>query len=768
MTKKKTNTNNNENNQTSKRKSKPHGASALPSKEAILDYIETSATKLGKREIARAFNIKGEDRIILKQLLRELTEEGRIAKPKKHIHSREKLRPVGVLEVSGNDDNGDLFAVPHDWNPVSEGPAPRVLLTLKPGRIPGIGDHVLCRIDPTAEADGYAYIGSPIKIIPRDKPRQLGIFRKIGDGGLIEPIDKKALREWRLPPRDCGEAKDGELVRFEVTKAGRNLSPHARIIERVGNPEGERAISLIAIENHGLRCVFPAGLEAELEALKKPTVKGREDLRKIPLITIDPEDARDHDDAVWAAPDDDPANEGGWVVIVAIADVAFYVHTGTALDREALKRGNSVYFPDRVVPMLPEKLSNDLCSLKEGVDRPCLAVRMVFDANGRKITHRFVRGMMRSAAKLSYGAAQAAIDGRTNDKTGPLLEPVLKPLWAAYEALRKAREKRGPLELDLPERKIILDDNGRVARIIIPERLDAHRLIEEFMIQANVAAAETLEAVKSPLLYRIHDAPADEKVNALAEFLETLALSMPKGNRIQPSHFNRILAKTKEGEFSELVNEVILRTQAQAEYSARNLGHFGLNLRRYAHFTSPIRRYADLIVHRALIRSLKLGPDGITDEEMGGLEQVAEQISQAERRAMSAERETIDRLIALHLSSHVGSAFHGRVSGVTRSGMFVKLNDNGADGFIPASTIGRDYYYFSEADHALIGERTGEVYRLGDTVEVKLAEAHPAAGALRFQLISDGRFDLKLSKKRRGIARAGRPAKPHGPRGRRR
>ncbi len=724
---------------------------ALPNKDAILEFIEQSAVKVGKREIARAFNMKGDDRVVLKQILRELAEEGRIDKPRKFIRPRDKLRPVGVLEVAGTDDNGDYYAVPIDWNALSEGKPPRALLLLKPGRIPGEGDHVLCRIDPTVEQDGYEYVASPIKILKREKPRQLGIFRKIGDGGVIEPTDKKNLREWRLSPRETGDAQDGELVRFEVTKSGRHsLSSNARIVERLGHPQGERAISMIAIENYGLPNVFPPALDDELARVKKPTLRAREDLRKIPLITIDPEDARDHDDAVWAAPDDDKANKGGFVVIVAIADVAHYVHAGSALDREALRRGNSVYFPDRVVPMLPEMLSNDLCSLKEGEDRPCLAVRMVFDKSGQKVGHRFIRGMMRSAAKLSYAEAQAAMDGRPNEKTEPLLAPVLKPLWAVYEALKAARAKRGPLELDLPERKLILDEQGHVARIFTPDRLDAHRLIEELMIQANVAAAETLEEAKSPLLYRVHDAPAEEKINALAEFLETLDLSIAKGSRLQPSHFNRVLARTQESEFAELVNEVILRTQAQAEYSARNLGHFGLNLRRYAHFTSPIRRYADLIVHRALIRALKLGPDGLADSEMAELEHVAEQISQAERRAMSAERETVDRLIALHLAGHVGATFRGRVSGVTRSGLFVKLNENGADGFIPASTIGRDYYIFSENDHALIGERTGETYRLGDKVDVRLVEAHPAAGALRFQLVSEGRYDLKLSRKKRG------------------
>lgn len=731
----------------------------LPSKDAILQFIRSSPAKIGKREIARAFNLRGDDRILLKEILRELADEGRVTRARRRVRSRRELRSVTVLEMAGQDENGELYAIPIDWNESAEGTPPRVLMRLRAGRVPGIGDHVLTRIEPLTGTEGIEYTGTPIKILPRERDRQLGIFRKLKDGGVIEPVDKKQLREWRIPPGDTEGAEDGELVRFEITKAGpgRVLAPRARILERIGHPEGERAISLIAIENYGLPNVFPQAVETEVAGLKPPTLRGREDLRNVPLITIDPADAKDHDDAVWAAPDDDPHNKGGFVVIVAIADVAFYVRPGTALDREALKRGNSVYFPDQVVPMLPETLSNDLCSLKEGVDRPCLAVRMVFDKEGRKRDHRFTRAMMRSAAKLAYPEAQAAIDGNGSDKTKPLLDSVLKPLWAAYAALRAAREKRGPLELDLPERKIILDEQGRVARVVTPDRLDAHRLIEEFMIQANVAAAEALEAAKSPLLYRIHDAPSEEKVKALAEFLATLSINLPKAGLMQPSQFNRILEKTRDSEITELINEVILRSQAQAEYSPRNLGHFGLNLRRYAHFTSPIRRYADLIVHRALIRSLKLGPGGLADEEMSELDSVGAQISQAERRAMAAERDTIDRLIAIHLASRIGATFAGRIAGVTRSGLFVKLNENGADGFIPASTIGRDYYVYAEDKHALIGERTGEAYRLGDWVEVRLVEAHPAAGALRFQLTSEGRYDIKLGQKKRIVGRGKGP-----------
>ena len=602
----------------------------------------------------------------------------------------------------------------------------------------------------------FGYIASPIKKLPRDKPRQLGLLRKGGHGFVIESIDKKDLRELPVQDGEMDGAGDGELVRFETLRDARTGRPAARIIERIGHPQGEKSVSLIAIHNHGLRDRFGEDAIEELETLPELTMAQREDLTRIPLVTIDPHDAKDHDDAVWAAPDPDPANDGGAVAVVAIADVSFYVRPATALDHEASLRGNSVYFPDRVVPMLPEKLSNDLCSLREGELRPCLAVRMTFDRNGKKLSHRFMRASMRSAAKLSYQEAQAAIDGKASAKTAPLAESILRPLWQVYGILKEARQKRGPLDLDLPERKIILDERGLVSRVIVPERLEAHRLIEEFMIQANVAAAEALEALKSPLIYRVHDAPSSEKLVALSEFLASIGINAPKTGFNRPHQFNSILAKVAGTEHEELLNEVVLRSQAQAEYRPGNLGHFGLNLRRYAHFTSPIRRYADLIVHRALVSAFKLGEGGLSDDERSKLDRIAEVISQCERKAMSAERETVDRLIAMHLAERVGEAFKARISGVTRFGLFVKLSDTGADGFVPAATLGRDYYRHVENAHALVGERTGESFRLGDKVEVRLVEANPAAGALRFDMLSDGRFSAGLA--RPGSKRSGKGA----------
>jgi len=494
---------------------------------------------------------------------------------------------------------------------------------------------------------------------------------------------------------------------------------------------------MIAIHTHEIPHIFPQAVLDEAAAAKPAPSAGREDWRKLPLVTIDPADAKDHDDAVFAEPDPDQKNPGGVIVSVAIADVAHYVLPGSPLDREALKRGNSVYFPDRVVPMLPERISNDLCSLRENENRPALAVRMTFAADGRKLRHSFHRVTMRSAAKLSYPQAQAAIDGAPDDKTGPILDTVLRPLWQAYAVLKRGREAREPLELDLPERKILLKADGTVDRVVVPDRLDAHKLIEEFMIQANVAAAETLEARRQALLYRVHDAPSLAKQEGLREFLGSIGLSLARGAQLRPSQFNQILSRVDGADNEELVNEVVLRSQSQAEYAPDNIGHFGLNLRRYAHFTSPIRRYADLIVHRALISALGLGKDGISTAEEERLDEIAGLISAAERRAMAAERDTVDRLVATYLAERKGEIFDARISGVTKSGLFVQLPAFGADGFVPVSSLSGDYYMFDDTTHALFGQRSGCGYQLADRVEVRLVEVAPMAGAMRFEMLSE-------------------------------
>jgi ribonuclease R len=718
----------------------------LPTREEILEFIKTSQDKSpGKREIARAFAVKGGDRIALKQLLAEMTEEGLLSGNRKGFKEPGALPPVGVLEIVSRDEEGELIAEAVGGE-IGEHGRERVLVLPWRGAARaveaalGVGDRILARLTRLDEADtaGYRYEAEPIKRLPKEKRRSLGIFRaRPKGGGVIDPVDRKEMKEWPIAPGDEGKARDGDLVRFDLTRSSRLHVPQARVVETLGNPQDQRKVSLIAVHSHGIPDEFPHAVLTEVERLRAAAPAGRADLRALPLVTIDPADARDHDDAVHAAPDSDPHNKGGFVLHVAIADVAHYVHPGSRLDREARMRGNSVYFPDRVVPMLPERISNDLCSLREGEERPCLAVRIVVDKHGNKKSHAVLRGLMRSAAKLAYEEAQAAIDGRPSRKCEPLVKPVLEPLWGAYAALSAARERREPLDLDLPERKVLLDRMGRVERVVVPQRLTAHRLIEEYMIQANVAVAEILEAKRAPVVYRVHDAPSKEKIVSLREFLDSLDLKLPSAGSLRAGDFNKLLHRAKSLPVADLVNEVVLRSQSQAVYAADNIGHFGLHLARYAHFTSPIRRYADLLVHRSLVRALGLGAGGLADTEAAELKEIAQQISDAERRAMSAERETMDRLIAEFLAERVGAEFGARISGTTRAGLFVRLDDTGADGFVPAATLD-DYYRHDESLHALVGDRTGGVYRLGDTVRVRLVEAVPSAGALRFEMLSPG------------------------------
>jgi len=713
-------------------------AERLPSREQVLEALAQEENVKGTRDLAKLFGIRGDMRRPFKALLAELEGEGVIARTRKSLRRTAALPPVTVLDIPTDADPDDLHAFPAQWNP-EEGEPPRVRVVVgsKARAVPAPGDRILARIDAGEDAVPI-YTARPMKVLDKPRRAHIGIVRTDADGARLIPVDRKQ-QEMRIPAGDLGAARDGDLVEVEIRLSGRLMIPRARVTAVIGNPHSEGAISLIAIHNLEIPHKFPPSVLREADAATEATLKGREDWRSLPLVTIDPIDAKDHDDAVHAAPDDNAKNPGGFIVTVAIADVAAYVRPGSALDREAYLRGNSVYFPDRVVPMLPERISNDLCSLKEGEARPALAVRMVLAADGSKKSHSFHRVLMRSAARLSYGQVQAAIDGSPDDQTGPLLETVLQPLWAAYTAMGRARDRRGPLALDLPERRIILDDKGMVADIRIPERLEAHRLIEEMMIAANVAAAETLEQKRTELLYRVHEEPSAEKLQMLRDFLGSLDIALKKSEAVRAADFNGILAQARKAGNVEQVSEMVLRSQAQAEYAAENYGHFGLNLDRYAHFTSPIRRYADLIVHRALIRALGLGEDGLTDQEAGKLAGIAQHISATERRAMLAERETSDRLLAQFLADRIGARFEGRISGVTRSGLFVRLLETGADGFIPASTLGRDYYRFIEERQAMVGERGGETFALGDPVTVRLLEATPVAGGLRLELLSEGR-----------------------------
>jgi len=688
-----------------------------------------------KRDLAQLLGLKGSDRITLKRVLRELEQDGAIDGNKKRgLTRRGELPEITVIEVAGIDNDGEALARPVQWD--SNEPAPTIyLMPPKQGGAPAPGARLLARL----EKRGEHYEARIIRKLENETPsRLLGVLREHPKGFRLEPVDKKARTEYALEKSDLGGAKNNELVAAEPVPGRIAGFSRVRVVERIGSMDSPRTISLIAIHDHGIPTEFPAAVIAQAQAAQPADPRGRTDLRAIPLLTIDPADARDHDDAVWAGPDDDPGNPGGHVCLVAIADVAHYVTPGSALDKEALKRGNSAYFPDRVVPMLPEELSADLCSLKEGLDRACLAVRMVFDAKGKKRSHTFLRGIMRSAARLTYQQAQAAFDGRPDAAMPETVKQTLAQLWNAYKSLTMARSHRDPLDLDLPERRIVLGADGHVASIAYRDRLESMKLIEEFMVLANVAAAESLEEKRTPLIYRVHDTPSKEKVFAFSDFLRTLNMNFAKGQVLKPGVFNRILEQGKGKPHEAVLNDVVLRSQAQAIYDNANIGHFGLNLAKYAHFTSPIRRYADLIVHRALIRAFHFGDDGLSDGEAGKLKAVAEHITITERRAMAAERDSTDRYVAAYMADRIGAEFPARVSGVTRFGLFVRLAETGADGLIPVRALGAEFFRHDEKAQALIGERSRHAYRMGDILQVTLEEAAPVTGGLRFALAGTG------------------------------
>jgi ribonuclease R len=752
----------------------------FPTKEEVLRFIRESETPVGKREIARAFQLKGSDRIPLKALLKELEREGAVDRGRnRRMGAAGELPEVTVVQIIGPDEDGDLWARPVNIRPDDAEPRILVIEEKRGPRVPthpgarshtalGPGDRVLVRL---TRVDADEYEARPIRKLESRATRVVGLVSRAGDGSLrIAPADRRIRTEFLIDGRSIHGVQAGEIVAAEVEPGRPMGTPRARIVERLGRTGEARSVSLISIAAHGIPAEFPRAAIEQAEAAGPATLGHRTDLRNVPLVTIDGEDARDFDDAVHAQADTDPKNPGGWKLLVAIADVAHYVRTGDPLDKSARERGNSVYFPDRVVPMLPEALSNGWCSLKPDEDRPVMAVEIVIDADGKKKRHHFLRGLMRSAARLTYERAQAAMDGRTDAVTALLLEPVIKPLYGAYHALMKARLARGTLELDLPERRVHLDANGEVLKIEARDRLDSHRLIEEFMIAANVAAAEALEKKRWPCMYRVHDQPDPTRIEALREVLDGLDLHLPRGQVIRPAHFTKLLQKAAKTPYADMINSLVLRSQSQAVYSPENLGHFGLALGRYAHFTSPIRRYADLLVHRALIGAYGFGDDGIP-REVPGFKETGDHISATERRAAAAEREAVDRYTAAFLVKRTGELFGGRVSGVIRAGLFVQLDETGADGIVPVSSLPNDFYDHDEQRHALVGRRWGQVYRLGDKVQVRLVSAQPLTGGLTFELIEGGGQDMApMPPRGKGRAKSG-PARKKShmpPRGKRR
>ncbi|WP_294324525.1 VacB/RNase II family 3'-5' exoribonuclease [uncultured Sphingomonas sp.] len=728
----------------------------LPTREQILDFIQTSDTPAGKREIARAFGLSAQQKISLKALLKDMADEGLIdSAPGRAFHKMGGLPKVTVLRVADVDDGGNVWAVPERWE--AETPPPRVRVRERGRRSAlGIGDRILAR---TEEA-GAGWAAYPMKKLDRAAEAVLGVLRAEGDKLWLQGVDKKERRE--VPVSDAGGAAPGDLVLAAM--AGRPPRITARVVERLGDPFEARSFSLIAIHKHGIPDVFSEEVLAEARKVAAYPVKDREDLRHLPIVAIDPIDARDHDDAVWAKADDSADNDGGWQAIVAIADVSFYVRPGSDLDKSARSRGNSVYFPDRVVPMLPEILSADVCSLKAGQDRAALVCHLTIAKDGTLKAWRFTRAVIRVAANIAYEHAQAAIDGVEGAPVpAELVDHALKPLWQCWAALAKARAKREPLDLDLPERRIVLDDKGRILSVAPRERLDSMRLIEDYMIAANVAAAKALEAKKAPVMYRVHEPPTREKLVALKDYLETFDVPFALGQVVRPATFNHILERIGEADFRPQVMEQILRTQTQAFYGPQNHGHFGLGLGSYAHFTSPIRRYADLIVHRSLVGSYGLGEGALPADDAANMERVGEAISGLERRAMEAERETVDRYVAAYLAEHVGTVMEARITGVASFGFFATVEGVGGDGLVPARDLGTEYFRFDESSQSLIGDQSGETFVAGQRLQLRLAEANPVSGALRFEL-PDGKGSAGSSgDRRRGppprvLKRRGRPA----------
>ncbi len=740
----------------------------LPTRDQILAFIQESDQPAGKREIAREFGLKGHEKIALKALLKDMTDEGLVdLAPGRAFHKMGGVPKVTVLKIV-EIEGATAIAVPEHWEP--EGiPLPKLRVVERGKRAAlGIGDRILAR---TEEA-GRGWLAHPMKRLPKASEQLLGVI-EIGENGRfwLKSIDKKARFDTAIS--EIGGAEPGDLVLADLTGNGPRRS--AKVNTVLGDPFAPKSFSLIAIHKLGIPFEMPeeAEDEAALVSALPVTQEGREDLRHLPIIAIDPRDARDFDDAIWAAPDEDPANTGGFRAIVAIADVAYYVRPGSALDREALKRGNSVYFPDLVVPMLPHSLSSDKCSLRAGEDRAVIACHMVISKTGVVTSWRFTRAIARISANIPYPDAQAAIDGKMEN---PLLQTALRPLWACWSLLYKARKKREPLALDLPERRITLNDQGKVTGVALREVLDAHRLVEDYMIAANVAAAKALEAKKSPLIYRAHEPPSREKLIALKEYLKTFDMEFALGQVIKPSTFNAILSKIEchenGDEIRPQVMESVLRSQTQAYYTPQNVGHFGLSLGSYAHFTSPIRRYSDLVVHRALVSAYGLEMPvpknkeiktvtGLSSRDFERLDVTSETISRTERRAMEAERETTDRYVAAYLSDHVGEIVNARITGVQNFGFFATVEEIGGDGLVPVSTLGSDYFHYDQDSQTLIGEKSRVEYRPGMRIPLRLAEANPVSGALRFELPEGGSQGRGRPQDRRGprpTQKRGRPS----------
>ena len=706
---------------------KKEDKTTLPDMSEIMDYLTRQSRPVSQKELNRTFGLKGDNRVRVKKMMKEMKSKGIIhtEQKSKKITLPSNLSERIIVEVTGIDSMGDLIARPFEW--VSDRPAPQIIITKDQLSPPaGIGDVVQVHISPIGN---QTYHAKTLRRVSVGENKMVGVY----ENGKVYSVDRRLKQAFSLtgiPQNQKLKNKDLVLVEIPLVRVS---NPNAAFIRKIGSADEAYAATLISVYLHNLPVAFTESAEKQAERAKIPKLdKIRLDLRSIPFVTIDGVDARDFDDAVWAEPDGDPHNKGGWHVMIGIADVAWYVRPGSALDIDARVRGNSVYFPDRVLPMLPPALSNGVCSLNPNEDRAALVCEAWINKNGYKIRHEFHRALIRSARRLTYDEVQSAMDGEIVIQG---LENEIKNLTGAYYALKANRDKRGVLEIDSPEHQIILNSKGQVTDIGFRKQNLSTHLIEELMILANVSAAETLEEKGAPVMYRVHDKPSDEKIENLKTSLIGMGRPASLTDHPAPQDFNGVLEKAKGTPYEKTINELVLRSQSQAYYSPENIGHFGLALDRYAHFTSPIRRYADILVHRSLIKALKLGEGALTDEEVQTFEDIARHISSTERQGASAEMDAEDRYMALFLEKRIGDIFKARITAITGFGIFVAIEPYQAEGFVPFSDLTGDYFEYDPDTNRLIGRSTGKTYVVGEPLRVVLKEAVPLTGGLRFHIV---------------------------------
>lgn len=687
-----------------------------------------------KRELALLLNVKGvEPRKQLKEILSTLKAEGRFAQaaPAK----KESKAVFGLMRF--DDDGRPLFRLLKSAS-FNQGVDKDRLYIASDDRL-----HALEKAEIGDQFFGQLLKDGTLKLIRKVEtaPGDLvyGFVSRFRGAIVFDSSDRQDRGVYAILP---GKFKPDTLLNhFVKARFAPGKVPSVLILEDIG---GFDQLFNFVIERHGLPHVFSEQSLAPLTHMTVPALGEREDLRALPFVTIDGEDSKDFDDAVFS----EPHPEGGWRLMVAIADVGHYVPEGSALDQEALDRGNSVYFPGHVIPMLPEKLSNDLCSLRPKEDRAVLAVEIHITETGEKVSHRFMRGLIHSYARLTYTQVEEAIQGN-HPFTDKKLSAAVGHLIETYRSLQKKRAQRSPLEINSPELYFHFDEEGQITGIKNRDALASHQLIEEMMVLANQCAAETLSHAGIPVPYRTHEMPSQEKVNELRLFLKGLGIK-PSAQYTEPSDFNRLMRSLKDNPLSGVVMEMVLRSQSKAIYGPQNIGHFGLNLENYCHFTSPIRRYADLLVHRALSAVSEKKTTSLKTAYTTHMAHWCEQISDRERRAVYAEREVYDRLASFYFSDKVGEDYKAYISGITRSGLFVTLLDLNLGGLVPMGALADDFYMLRQNPNQLKGQRHGRTYSLGDFLTVTLQEVDLAKGRLNFSLNAQPlqkRFKRKRKKK---------------------